>query len=105
MLAENLQKELGTDYTIIRLMNGEPEDQQSEGIGSAVGNHLNFLRLGDKILMPYYGDKISGKAIDDFKFELIRHGLTIEVVPVDAPEIMDLARLGGVLNCIGWQIY
>jgi len=105
MLAENLQKDLGTDFTVIRLMNAEPEDQESEGIGSAVGNHMNFLRLGDKILMPYYGDDISGQAIDDFKFELIGHGLTIEVLPVDIPEIIDLARLGGVLNCISWQVY
>jgi agmatine/peptidylarginine deiminase len=95
---------IGGDFTILRLENGEPEDWESEGVGSAVGNHMNFLRLGEKILMPYYGDKISGKAIDDFKFELIGHGLTIEVIAVDMPEIHALAQLGGVLNCIGWQV-
>ena len=62
LLAENLKQDLGDEYTIIRLMNGEPEDFESEGIGSAVRNHMNFLRLNDSILFPYFSDEISKKA-------------------------------------------
>ena len=105
MLAENLQKDLGEEFTIIRLMNGLPENQMSEGIASAVGNHMNFLRLNNVILFPYYGDRVSAQPLQDFKFELIGNGVIIEVIAVDIPEIHALAQLGGVLNCIGWQLY
>jgi agmatine deiminase len=105
MLADNLQKDLGIEFTILRLKNGAPEEWESEGIGSAVGNHMNFLRINDAILFPYYGDEISRKPIHDFISELKQHDLSIKVIPVDMPEILDLARSGGVLNCIGWQVF
>ena len=85
MLAENLQEDLGPDYTIIRLLNGEPEEVETEGLASAMGNHMNFLRLGDRILFPYYGQKISEVPMREF-IEKIEHlGLNIEIVPVDIP--------------------
>lgn len=102
-LAENLQTDLGDDYTIIRLLNAEPEDYESEGIGSAVGNHVNFLRINDLILFPYYNDQISKQPLEDFQSDLEMNNLNIRVVPVDIPEIRELARKGGVLNCISWQ--
>lgn len=105
MLADNLNHDLGDEYTIIRLMNGEPEDFESEDIGSAVGNHINFLRLNDTILFPYFSDEISEKPMQDFMATLKQNNLNIKVVPVDMPELWDLARLGGVLNCISWQVF
>jgi len=102
-IARNLQQDLGTDFTIIRLLNGEPEDFEAEGIGSAIGNHMNFLRLNDTILFPYYGDSISKLPLKNFCLELEQNKLNITVIPVDIPELLDLVRLGGVLNCIGWQ--
>lgn len=103
LLSGNLKEELGDDYTIIRLMNGAPEDAQSDGVNSAVGNHLNFLRINNLILFPYYNDQISKQAIQDFKSEIEKINLPIDVIPVDIPEINELARLGGVLNCISWH--
>lgn len=103
-LVADLQNQLGKDYTIIRLLNAEPEDYQVEGVGSAKGNHMNFLRLGDKILMPYYSDEISGQAVKDFKDELKRLALDIEVIAVDIPELYELGALGGVLNCVSWGV-
>lgn len=40
--------------------------------------------------------------------QLIKSGiekinLPIDVIPVDIPEINELARLGGVLNCVSWH--
>lgn len=105
MLAQNLQEELGPENTIIRLLNGEPEDHKAEGIASALGNHMNFLRLGDRILFPYYGDEISEVPMREF-IEKIEHlGLNIEIVPVDIPKIWVLGRLGGLLNCSTWQVF
>jgi agmatine deiminase len=104
-LAENLRTDLGDDYTILRLMNAEPEDYESEGIGSAVGNHMNFLRINELILFPYYSDKISKQPLMEFISELKNNNLQIRVRPVDIPEINELARSGGVLNCISWQTF
>ena len=105
MLAENLRDKFGPDYKIIRLQNGEPEDHKTEGVASALGNHMNFLRLGDRILFPYYGDEISEVPMKEFMEEIEHLGLNIEIVPVDIPEIRVLGRLGGVLHCITWQVY
>jgi agmatine/peptidylarginine deiminase len=104
-LATKLETDLGPDYTIIRLLNGKPEDHASEGIASAVGNHVNFLRINDIILFPYYSDPISKQPLDDFKNALQENHLNIKVVPVDTHEIIKLAKKGGVLNCISWQLF
>ena len=37
--------------------------------------------------------------------DLAFHKLGIEVVPVEISELKELARLGGVLNCITWQVF
>lgn len=105
ILAKNLKEDLGDDYTILRLKNGEPEDYESEGIGSAVGNHMNFLRINDFILFPYYGDEISKQPLQDFQSNLQKNNLNIRVIPVDLQEINKLAKKGGVLNCISWQVF
>jgi hypothetical protein len=41
----------------------------------------------------------------NFIAEIERNGLNIRVVPVKIPEINKLAKLGGVLNCISWQVF
>jgi len=105
ILASELKTDLGDDYTVIRLMNAEPEDYISEGISSAVGNHVNFLRINDHIFFPYYSDEISKQPLLDFRYELEKINLPIQIIPVDIPEITELARKGGVLNCISWQVF
>jgi agmatine deiminase len=105
ILAKELKSDLGEDYTIIRLVNAEPENYVSEGICSAVGNHVNFLRINELILFPYYSDEISKQPLMDFKSELEKNNLPLQIIPIDIPEINELARKGGVLNCISWQIF
>ena len=97
-IVEKLRKELGEGYRIIRVPNGIPPDEKSEGMASAVGNHINFLRLGNKLLLPYYGIPE-----DEIAREVLQNALPgIEVIPVDIPGIKKLASKGGVLNCITW---
>jgi len=105
ILADNIQESLGSEYNIIRLENGEPEDFETEGVGSALGNHMNFLRINNTILFPFYNDEISKEPLRKFKNEFKKHELNIDIIPVDMVEIGDLARSGGVLNCISWQVY
>jgi agmatine/peptidylarginine deiminase len=66
---------------------------------------MNFLRIGDKILMPNYADVRSKEALKDFHKDINELVLEIEVHPVEIPEIIELARLGGVLNCVSWQLF
>jgi len=105
MVAEELKQDLGSEFTVLRLENGIPEDYESEGVGSAYGNHMNFLRINDTILFPYYSDDISKEPMNGFVSDLKYNNISINVIPVDIPELKDLARLGGVLNCISWQVF
>lgn len=104
-VAEELKQDLGSEFTVLRLENGIPEDFEYEGIGSAYGNHINFLRINDNILFPYYSDEVSKKPMHDLVSNLKHNHININVIPVNIPEIKDLARLGGVLNCISWQVF
>ena len=97
-IAVKLEKELGKEYRIIRIPNGIPPNEKSEGIASAVGNHMNFLRLENIILLPYYGIPEDEKAK-----EVLQEALPdVQVIPVNTPGIKKLASKGGVLNCITW---
>lgn len=73
------------------------EDKQQEGIPSAVGNYVNFLRIGRLILLPAYGTRSDQQA---------REALT-RACPgtmVAAVRCAELAREGGVLHCISRTI-
>jgi agmatine deiminase len=65
----------------------------TDGIPSAVGNRVNFLRVGGLLVAPTYED--SG---DQIALTILRDRLpNCTVVPLDAT---DLALRGGVLNCL-----
>lgn len=65
----------------------------TDGIPSAVGNRVNFLRVGDLIVMPAYGVPADAEAA-----AVVRDRLPSAcVVSLDCT---DLARRGGVLNCV-----
>jgi agmatine deiminase len=66
-------------------------------IGSAVGNRVNFLRVGNLVVMPVYGIPQDDAAIR--KMETFLPGT--DVVPLPSSE---LAREGGVGNCVSWTI-
>jgi agmatine deiminase len=104
LLQERLQVDLGPDFKIIRLKNAEPEERIKEGIDSAVGNHMNFLRIDNQIYFPYYSDEISEEAYNEFAQALQIIDSKIQIIPVKIPEINDLASLGGVLNCFSWML-
>jgi len=100
-VAARLKRGLGSGYKIIRVLNGIPPEGKSEGMSSASGNHLNFLRLGNLILVPAYGIPEDEKAI-----EILRKNLpNVDVIPVNIPGIKLLASKGGVLNCITWVYF
>ena len=63
----------------------------TEGIPSAVGNWVNFLRVGNLIVVPEFGYPADRTAVSILRDRLPN----CSVVPLDAT---DLARRGGVLE-------
>lgn len=99
-LARTLSSAPGEDFRIIRIPNGPIDEYEIEGIPSASGNHLNFLRVSDYLFMPCYGmpeDELAMEAIKN-----ICPGIT--VIPVASKEMITLARRGGVLDCVSWCV-
>lgn len=64
-----------------------------DGIPSAVGNYVNYLRLGNLVVVPAYGTSSDAEAA----------AVMSRVLPdcrVESVDCYGLARRGGVLNCI-----
>jgi agmatine deiminase len=73
------------------------EVHRNEKDDDATGIYLNFLHLDDKILMPAYTNLPDHNK--NAKKELERIFTNKEVIPIIADEI---AKKGGVINCITW---
>jgi len=65
---------------------------------TANGLYLNYLHVGNLILVPQFGLKEDNKALEVFE-DVFRNGYTIK--PFKAKWI---AKFGGVLNCATWTI-
>lgn len=67
---------------------------------SAVGNYINYLEMGDLILIPEYKghDKCNRMALAALRKVF---GVKKIIEPVESTEI---AKEGGVLNCVSWNI-
>jgi agmatine deiminase len=75
-----------------------PSGKVIDGIPSAEGNYINFLQVGRLIVAPVYRKKrTDGRALRTLE----RAFPDSRIVPLDCRE---LARQGGVLNCISWTI-
>ncbi|HEX7412831.1 MAG TPA: agmatine deiminase family protein [Bacteroidia bacterium] len=81
----------------LRIQSGAIDNTISEGMPSAVGNYINFILLGDVIIMPKY------KGQTNKNIELLKTYFRPEnIKEIDCTE---LAKKGGVLNCITWVYY
>lgn len=99
-LARSLSSSLGENIHVVRIPNGPIDDYEIEGIPSASGNHLNFLRIDEYLFMPCYGI-----AEDELAMQAINHHCPdINVVPVTSRYMITLARRGGVLDCVSWCV-
>ena len=63
---------------------------------SAVGCYLNFLEMEQAIFLPIFGVDMDKEAIDTAK-----NIFNKTIIPININEI---AKDGGVLNCISWEI-
>jgi agmatine deiminase len=72
-------------------------DEVVDGIPSAAGNYVNFLRVGRLVVVPAYGvpqDDLACRTLE----RLLPGAI---VVPLRCE---GLAREGGVLNCVAWVV-
>lgn len=82
---------------VIRISNGKIIEEKNEGIASAVGNHINFLVLGNKIILPTY-DGLDKSYLNEMEMYFNKENI-IEI------NCTELARLGGVIHCVTWEYY
>lgn len=100
-MADWFVNQLGQAFRIVRIPNGYPPDEIREGISSAVGNYMNFVRLGGTFVMPSYGLPEDRAAIDAISSldECSR------VIATDPASTTKLAALGGVYQCASWPLF
>jgi len=68
-----------------------------DGVPSAVGNYVNFLRVGNTVALPAYN-----RREDELALQTLVNALPeADVRPVPC---RSLAERGGVLHCISWTI-
>ena len=72
-------------------------DVTRKGIASAVGNYVNFLRVGNLVILPAYEDRRD----EDACRALEQADPSLTIVPV---QCRSLAEEGGVLQCVSWTI-
>jgi agmatine deiminase len=73
------------------------EDRTTDGLPSAVGCYVNYLRTERLIVLPVFGVSQDEAALR--KFERLFSGTGI--FPLQCKK---LARQGGCLNCVSWTI-
>lgn len=81
----------------IELLPYSLERRSTDGISSAVGNFVNYLRVGDLFIVPCYG--IPDDLDATLRLQTLSPSAT--VVPLNC---LSLAREGGVLQCVSWTI-
>lgn len=86
-------------FDVLRIKNVLPPGPEKEKtISSAYGNFINYFRVGNTIYLPQYSTLRKEFAEAEKAFQ----EFGIEVIAV--PEVDELSSLGGVLNCITWNI-
>jgi agmatine deiminase len=86
-----------TGYNLISFPSAFIEEKNDDGDYTAIGCYINFVQIGNKILLPFFNlaediivEKQMKKLYPDCK-----------IIPIESNEI---AQDGGVLNCITWNI-
>jgi agmatine deiminase len=74
-----------------------PSDGSDTGIPPAIGNYVNYLRVGSLIVMPKYG-------LPQDQTASMRIASLIPDAEVISVASRELAQEGGVLNCATWTV-
>ena len=74
----------------------EPQPGVRDGIPTAAGNWMNFLRVRDLLIVPVFGMKGDERALDILGE--VHPGYAVETV-----DCRELAEEGGSIHCVTWQ--
>jgi agmatine deiminase len=66
---------------------------------SATGNYINYLQIGNLVILPAYGVREDNEVAKYFK-KIFPKGTIIETAGASR-----LSRHGGVFNCISWNVF
>jgi agmatine deiminase len=75
----------------------EKHRRRSGDLPSAAGLYINFLRIGDVVVLPGYDRPEDEDAVEKVQKAMPR--VTVQQVPCRS-----LAEKGGVLNCVSWTV-
>jgi agmatine deiminase len=92
---DEVRKVLDRHSLDVHLLSCFLDETVKNGIQSAVGNYTNFLRVGNLVICPAYGAAEDQEALAT----LSRLLPSATIVPLES---VQLAKEGGVLNCISW---
>ena len=74
----------------------QPQPDVRDGIPTAAGNWMNFLRIRDLVIVPTFGMKRDERALGVLRD--VHRGSAVETL-----ECRELAEEGGLIHCVTWQ--
>jgi agmatine deiminase len=102
-------KEKELDYIEIPIFE-DPNPLEDKDTVSAVGIYLNFLEIGDLIILPVFASielqTVDGLSVPDLDEKVIQQFEKMYPDHIIEPvEINRIGRQGGLMNCISWNIW
>jgi agmatine/peptidylarginine deiminase len=94
---QSLLERHGLAVDTLPLFEEKETRRRRDDLRSAVGLYINYLRVGDVVVMPEYGRPEDQVAVEKMRRALPK--AAVSQVPCRS-----LAERGGVLNCISWTI-
>lgn len=91
---DKLLNETGLNYVDVPYFNPKRKDSED----SAIGIYINYLKVKKLILIPKFGNEENKDevALEFFKSQFPGYN-------VEAVNINEIAKRGGLLNCISWE--
>jgi len=88
----------------------DPNPLDDKDIVSAVGIYINFLEIGNLIILPVFASielqTVDGLSVSDIDENVIRQFKALYPDHIIEPvEINRIGRQGGLMNCITWNIW
>jgi agmatine deiminase len=94
---QSLLQQEGLQVDTLPLFEEQTKRRRPDDLPSAVGLYLNYLRVGNVVVMPGFGRQEDQVAVE--KMQQVLPNAAVLQVPCRS-----LAEEGGVLNCISWTI-
>jgi agmatine/peptidylarginine deiminase len=92
-----IQKQISHVIKFVDMPNGMLFDAETDGMESVFGNHVNFLKVSNTILVPVYNIPSDGTACMS-----LRNIGGNRIIPI---KLNTIPHFGGSLHCMTWKVY